>query len=634
MRRMKKYISLLLVVCMCCSLFAACGNENAVKGKRRAAGKVTNTPTPTAEPTGTPLPTEIVTPTPTVAAPKVTPAFGKPEYTEEQQAFNAFLDEVFIEFLGEDSFSAHFIAENPETFGMNAGGSLGDAVQDEEEFYVLCKNLSDKMDAFSYDSLTEGQKVNYDRLRYEFELGIQNVEYNTDAYCGLFSLNGNTVTNLFTMINEYPILNKEDAESFLEIMDDLPRYLRESMTEARRAYVEADCVLLTSMLDNTKENLEGFLYKDGQTDYPMLAAFERNLAEANLSEEEKSAYMDELKAKLLNGLNPALEQMIKDVEALYSYCDEPAGMCTKEGGKEYFEYLAQSELGVDMSAEEMYAYLKGKFDAEYRELVKLLTFHADSYENYPYDGYTESDPEAILESLKQYIKDNYPLIPDTDYMVSELPEALRVDGILAYYLSPQVDVPERNVIRFNPDGISDCASFFSTLAHEGYPGHLYQNAYFAECEGNHALDALLSYVGYQEGWAVIAGQQAYHYIIDDPNLADLYAYDYNLGMALCSIAEIGVNSLGWDEEDLRNEFDAYGYGEIVGEVIEITVSDPTIYLPYSVGRYLMQDTMDALKAQGYTDIEAKTAILNVGPCTFEVLWKHLGIDGEQIKGTR
>ena len=49
----------------------------------------------------------------------------------------------------------------------------------------------------------------------------------------------------------------------------------------------------------------------------------------------------------------------------------------------------------------------------------------------------------------------------------------------AFYLIPALDNTEENIIYINNGHISDDLSLYTTLAHEGYPGHLYQTTYFA-----------------------------------------------------------------------------------------------------------------------------------------------------------
>ena len=50
---------------------------------------------------------------------------------------------------------------------------------------------------------------------------------------------------------------------------------------------------------------------------------------------------------------------------------------------------------------------------------------------------------------------------------------------------------------------------FTTLAHEGYPGHLYQTTYYANTNPD-PLRNLLNFSGYVEGWATYAEMCSYY----------------------------------------------------------------------------------------------------------------------------
>ncbi|MBO4324577.1 MAG: DUF885 family protein [Lachnospiraceae bacterium] len=635
MKIFRRKTALLLVLCMILSLLSGCTKQESVsKGKTREAqhSSVTNTPTPTdgPEPTGDPDPTGTpeVTPMPVNNKPWSTPAVDFPQYTDEQNQFDDFLNEITRELAKDSGMELHFYFEYPEQFGIMKNNTFGKVESDPAEYADFCRKYKSRMAGFDYEALTPGQQVNYDRLMYEFNIGIQQESLNYDTYCSIFSENNNIINGISTLLTEYAFLSEQDVLDFLETVEDCPRFLDEVLKLARKEYLEKGCLLTETMLDTTIEYIDGIIVKSGN---PLVEAFEVNILEAGLSEQQNAEYVKRYQEKLEQYVFQPMISFKDEINKWYDSCaDEAFGMCKLPGGKDYFEYTAQATLGVNMSGTEMFDYLTGKFDEEYTALVKLVRFHSDALANYPYEGYTVEDPEVILDSLKEYIKTNYPAIRETKYTVSSLPEALRVDGVLAYFMTPQFDNGSRKIIRFNPEGIDDCASFFSTLAHEGYPGHLYQTEYFSHCEGYHPINVLLSYTGYMEGWAVIAGQEAYNYIIPDPNVAELYCVDYNLSMDMAAIVSLGVHYMGWSLEDAENYLGNYNYDDYASFFYDAVATDPFVYLPYTAGRYLMLDTLDQLEAKGYTDIEAKTAVLNIGPASFEVLWQHLGIDYNDI----
>jgi uncharacterized protein (DUF885 family) len=626
----RKIAAMLILVMMVCSL-SACGGTAKEKGKTREANKTSVSPvaTPTNEPTKEPVDTPSVTPTATPTPeeeglPWSKPRFTTPELTDKQKEFNSILDQIVTELADGEGMSLHFIFEHPERYGVNKENDFGIVESDPAEYVEQCKKFREMLSGVNRDDLTKGQQVNYDRLMYEIQLGLQGDSVNSHLYCGLFSNHGNIIDNLSTTITEYAFIEKQDVEDFLETMDTLPAFLKEVLAVAESRYGSEGCYLSKHMVENTIKNIQGITAK---TDNPLEAAFAANLKELGLPAEEEAEYIRRYSEKLNTVVFPTLNDMAAKLNSFYAYCSEkPFGLSSVKGGKEYFEYFMQAGLGTDMTADEAFEYLKKKFDAEYEELVALFWKNPSILMNPVYEGYKETDANKMLDSLKEYIKKDYPIIRDTEYKVSDLPEALRVPGVLAYFLTPQVDNEDRKVIRFNPDNVDDPVEFFSTLAHEGYPGHLYQDEFFSRCEGHHAINKLLSYTGYMEGWAVVAGQNAYNYIIDDPDFAFVYAVNYNLSMDLAALASFGVHYKGWTAEDLAEFYKPYGYQEYAETFIDEIIADPFVFFPYTIGRYLMLDTLEALENKGYTPVEAKTAVLNIGPASFEVMWKNLGLD--------
>ena len=243
------------------------------------------------------------------------------------------------------------------------------------------------------------------------------------------------------------------------------------------------------------------------------------------------------------------------------------------------------------------------------------------------------DVEIALEGTVERQLDSLPAVEVEDAYRSRLARerhrVLENDGVMAYYLMPQIDNFSRKIIRVNASAVGeDTITLYSTLAHEGYPGHLYQNEYFCSTEGYHEINALFTYLGYAEGWASVVGAMAYDWCCDDKNVASCYRFDTEFSMLLAAWADIGVNYYGWDTDDVyemlsENYIDSYEAAELF---YEMSVSDPCIYLPYTLGYYLTEDTIEELKDSGMSEMEALEAFLNVGPCTFEVLHKHLGLE--------
>lgn len=109
------------------------------------------------------------------------------------------------------------------------------------------------------------------------------------------------------------------------------------------------------------------------------------------------------------------------------------------------------------------------------EIVQTHPELVDALDTYAFQ-YTK--PDEILETLKGQISKDFPALPKCSYKVKYVPKALEGSLSPAFYLVPPLDRYQDNVIYINGGTRFQNEDLFPTLAHEGYPGHLYQNVYF------------------------------------------------------------------------------------------------------------------------------------------------------------
>ena len=239
----------------------------------------------------------------------------------------------------------------------------------------------------------------------------------------------------------------------------------------------------------------------------------------------------------------------------------------------------------------------------------------------------KTDADAILQTLNQKAAECMPDIGDTTYTLSYLPEALQVPNNLAYYLSSPLDNESRNIIRINPSEVGDDSMvLWTTMAHEGYPGHLYQHQYFMQNSFEYNIETLIGSLGTSEGWAYYVEKLSLEWAGLDEATADAYFTNMILGMAALSVVDIGVNYEGWGIEETSNFLTTY-YGELdkntCQNFIDTCANDPGVYLPYSVGYYKTEDLFEQM-ADGYSsDKNMYAAYLKMGSMPFTLLEKYL-----------
>ncbi len=537
--------------------------------------------------------------------------------------FDVFLNELYIESVSQNYFTLHFSIENPDEYGIEVKLGYGSAYDDSSDEFM--KFIKEGLEKFDYGTLTESQQIIYDKLEYEVEMYEKTYDY-TDYYVSALSQNGNFISSIQTNFTEFSIQNEDDAEGFLTILELLPDYIEET-EDMIMEQLNAGSMVTRTMLDYSLEYAEDWLCDDAGENV-IYICFENNLKEADFSDEMEEEYLDELERILDEDIEPAILDYCDFIEGLYGRASEAKGLAAFDGGKEYYALLLESYLGTGLTVDEIFEYGSSRMDEDWERIYEIAEESPLSAATY-YNAKSKfsDDPDEVMEALVEFAKNVLPEVDEFDWILSYLDERQKVDSIVAYYLSPQLDNTGRKVIRINGSNISNSVELFVTLAHEGIPGHLYQDEFLLGRDDFQEIDSQLTYLSYSEGWAMYVEKLAYKWCIKNQTHAELWSLETELNYLLSALADIGINYYGWDLDEFTEWLDAYGLGdaEISESLYEMVVSDPCLYPAYGFGNILMDDTVEAVLEKGIEEKEAYEEILTVGSAPYSILWKWLEI---------
>ena len=188
---------------------------------------------------------------------------------------------------------------------------------------------------------------------------------------------------------------------------------------------------------------------------------------------------------------------------------------------------------------------------------------------------------------------------------------------------PPIDNTTENVIYVNQSQVRNELSLYTTLAHEGYPGHLYQTVYFAN-QNPSPIRSILNYGGYVEGWAVYAEMMSYYFSPLSKQQAALLQKNSSIMLGLYSLVDMGIHYDGWSYSQVSQFLSKYGIADqdTVREIYYLILGDPGNYLKYYIG-YLefLEIKKEAMAAAGdsFSQREFHEAVLNVGPAPFDIV---------------
>lgn len=237
---------------------------------------------------------------------------------------------------------------------------------------------------------------------------------------------------------------------------------------------------------------------------------------------------------------------------------------------------------------------------------------------------TDTDPETILHRLALKCTLDFPDVPAIFWKIKTVPDSLASTLSPAFFLTPPLDIPEENIIYVNPAYEPDEKELVTTLAHEGYPGHLYQNTFESSLP---PIRSLFYIGGYTEGWGLYSELYAYDFLDYSTETASALRALSSLNYAICSVLDLEVHTSGWTEEDCSNYLQSFGItdAEQAHSLYLTILEEPANYLKYYLG-YLeickLKESAFALSPD-LSLIEFHRWFLEEGPTPFSLLQKDL-----------
>lgn len=551
---------------------------------------------------------------------------------KKQQEFEQYLDDYFKDVVTDDTLTYNYTIKDGTDYGLeepevtlgDPGMTAEEIGQDKEEFEGWVK----KLDAIDRSCLTEDQKLTYDVLDEYFEVsaGIFDNVYLYEPFSPMRGLQANIATN-FT---DYRFDDKGDVERYIELLGQIPDYFAEYLDfeqeKSEKGYFMSDAVC-----DKVISQCKDFV-ADKENHF-MVTTFNDNIDALDfLTDEEKAEYKEANKQAVENSLLPAFENVAEVLSGLKGTETNDGGICNYDGGKEYYEYLLKNFAGTAKSPEEVIDML----DTELQKLmVSLYQYYLGNQAAYEYFAanydsiFAETDQmtaSEMVDKMMETASEHYPDAGTINYKAEALDKNLEtiMDDVLAYYMAPAIDDPDNNLIRVNglhTDGM------WTTLAHEGYPGHMLQNAYYMSTDPE-PVRTLMNFLGYKEGWAMYACYDSlYYYEYEEPEYGDtiaaLYQLNDEMSYLMMGRVDLGINYEGWTLQDTADYLTKNGMdGSAAQELYTTMVGDPAVYQSYSTGYYEMKELRDYAEEKMGDDFDLKTfntIILETGPCQFDIL---------------
>ncbi len=603
---MKYKKSLLLLTAMVVAMLAGCSNEQ----KTGAVLTPTNAPTVTGA-AGTPAVTEA--PTLTVE-PTQTPT---PAPTTEE-LFDAYTEQLFLDEIRLNTINLHYTLAYPENFGITEyEPNLGSfQLEEMKQSYEEMEKLKEELEKFTYEELTKEQQFTYDIMMdyMETELSVKDLLLYSEV---LGPVTGYQA-QLPVLLAEYKFRTVQDVEDYLALVALVDELFVE-LVEFEKAKSEAGLFMPDYAADAIIDQCRQFIATP-EENY-MLDVFETEInSVAGLSDAEKQNYIDKNKELITTELVTAYQTLIDGLEALKGTGKNEKGLYYFEDGVRYYEYLVRSVTGSSRTIEEL---MQTTDQYIYNSIVlmqQIMTKNPNVMNNWNTYEFCETEPEKILEDLIEKIKVDFPELPKADYVIKYVHPSMEEHMSPAFYLTPPVDDTFNNTIYINKSQVTQ--DLYVTMAHEGYPGHLYQNVYTTS-QGLPLIRNLFSSQGYSEGWATYVEYYAYGIGGLEEDLASVLMLNNSAILGIYAYVDMGIHYLGWEVDDVKKYLNYYGLNaEAAQPMFEIMVEEPANYLSYFIGYMEILNLQEAAEEAWGAEYSLKKfheAVLSLGPAPFALL---------------
>lgn len=564
---------------------------------------------------------------------------AEPKTSEDE--FNSWLKTIFQNQITANTLNLHFtladpsaadIPQYPVTFGelsaQNASSEL-----------ASLENIKKELHTYDTSSMSLQAQITYDILEDSIARSLDMAPY--FYYDEILSSTNGVQSEYPILLAEYTFRSKKDIEDYLDLLSQYDTYFSQVCTfEKEKA--KRGMFMNQKAAENLITQCRAFIPEDSENSFWETTFKERLDQTVKLSAKEKKNYIKKNHELLQEHVYPAYRRLIAVIKALKKENKNSQGLCYYEDGKKYYQMLVKSKTGSARSIPELQKMTEAQRNKNLSELALLAadsskpassesvkrqndedqSAPAASYSTIPY-----KTPEEMLEHLKTKIQSAFPKAPKARYTVKNVNEKLQDFLSPAFYLTAPIDRFTENCIYINPGNNYNDIELFTTLAHEGYPGHLYQTVYSYTVQMP-PIRYILYHGGYTEGWATYVEMLSYDYAGLDDKTAHALMLNQDATLSLYATIDMGVHYDGWSLADTADFLGGFGITQtsVISKIYQAIIENPANYLKYYIG-YLeflnLKEQAKSYFANDYSELMFHTAVLNMGSAPFYILEKYM-----------
>lgn len=536
--------------------------------------------------------------------------------------FRTFTRSLFQTEVSANTISLHYTLRSPSDYGIaDIPATYGNLSSDPIAAKASVRNVLSSLQEFDPGTLSSENALTFKIL----DTYLKNASTGTDylLYQEPLGPVSGIHTQLPVLLSEYSFYDTQDVETYLALLKETPSYF-DSVIRFEQKKAASGLFMPDYQADSVLDTCQSFIDM-GKENY-LVSTFNERIASLDLlPENKKDSFQKENMKLVTEEIYPAYQNLITAIKSLKGKGMNEQGLSHFPYGKKYYEYLVRQTTGCNESISRLRLMTRAQILEDLSAMQKIL-FPADAALTQA-SVLEQTSPDSMLDDLRSKITDTFPKIPDVDFQVKYVPESMQDYLSPAFYMIPAIDNLTENVIYINNGQTTSGLNLYTTLAHEGYPGHLYQTVYFSASEPD-PIRSILDFGGYVEGWATYAEMMSYYLAPLPKTEASLLQKNNSVILGLYALADMGIHYDGWSVTDTVRFFSDYGINDpnAVQSVYKLIIGSPANYLKYYIGYLkfyeLKKEMADALGNQ-FSQKEFHRAVLDVGPAPFEIVYDEV-----------
>lgn len=536
--------------------------------------------------------------------------------------FRTFTRSLFQTEVSANTISLHYTLRSPSDYGIaDIPATYGSLSSDPVAAKASVRNVLSSLQEFDPATLSSENALTFKIL----DTYLKNASTGTDylLYQEPLGPVSGIHTQLPVLLSEYSFYDTQDVETYLALLKETPSYF-DSVIQFEQKKAASGLFMPDYQADSVLDTCQSFIDM-GKENY-LVSTFNERIASLDLlPENKKDSFQKENMKLVTEEIYPAYQNLITAIKSLKGKGMNEQGLSHFPYGKKYYEYLVRQTTGCNESISRLRLMTRAQILEDLSAMQKVL-FPADAALTQA-SVLEQTSPDSMLDDLRSKITDTFPEIPDVDFQVKYVPESMQDYLSPAFYMIPAIDNLTENVIYINNGQTTSGLNLYTTLAHEGYPGHLYQTVYFSASEPD-PIRSILDFGGYVEGWATYAEMMSYYLAPLPKTEASLLQKNSSVILGLYALVDMGIHYDGWSVTDTVRFFSDYGINDpnAVQSVYKLIIGSPANYLKYYIGYLkfyeLKKEMADALGNQ-FSQKEFHRAVLDVGPAPFKIVYDEV-----------